>query len=220
MKPAVSATLVASTAIALLVAAPLAANAHVGVSPSSTAAGGASVLTFSFNHGCSGSPTTALTFDIPDAVVSATPTVEAGWTIARTDSTITYTAIDPVPDGQRATIELAVTLPDGELGEIVAFPVMQTCEVGETAWVELAGEGEAEPEHPAPAIALSEARDDGHHGAATSGSDDHAGADDHATADTVVAVDPLGRGLGIAGIVVGAAGIIIAIAARRKGVTA
>ena len=46
--------------------APLAASAHVHVNPGTASAGGTETLTFSFSHGCDGSPTTALAIDIPD----------------------------------------------------------------------------------------------------------------------------------------------------------
>lgn len=147
MKALATTTLAVSAAAALIVAAPLAANAHVGVSPSTTAAGSPSVLTFSFSHGCEGSPTSALTFSIPESIESVTPTVHPGWTIAETPGTVTYTAITPVADGLRDTVELSVVLPAGEEGDVVAFPVVQTCVEGEHAWADLA-EGDAEPDSP------------------------------------------------------------------------
>ena len=68
----------------LALAAPLAASAHITVTPSDTAAGSYSVLTFGFSHGCEASPTTKLTFDIPDEIESVKPTLNSNWTIENT----------------------------------------------------------------------------------------------------------------------------------------
>ena len=66
--------------VALALAAPLAASAHVSVTPSDTAAGSYTVLSFAVGHGCDGSPTTKLSFDIPEEIVAVTPTVSPNWT--------------------------------------------------------------------------------------------------------------------------------------------
>ena len=70
-----SAAGLAAGAVLALTAVPLAASAHVTVTPSGTAAGSYTVLTFAFSHGCEGSPTTALTFDIPESIDSVSPTL-------------------------------------------------------------------------------------------------------------------------------------------------
>ena len=36
------------------------------------------------------------------------------------------------------------------------FPIVQTCAVGETAWIEIPAEGGAEPDHPAPAVLVTD----------------------------------------------------------------
>ena len=157
----------------LVLAAPLAASAHVTVTPSGTAAGSYTVLTFAFSHGCDGSPTTALAIDIPESIESVSPTLNPNWTIEKVadgDRTaqVVYTAITPVEDGYRDTIELSLQLPEDAAGETLAFPVLQTCAEGETNWNELAEEGAEEPESPAPTIVVTEATGDEHgHGAAT-----------------------------------------------------
>ena len=51
-------------------------------------------------------------------------------------------------------------LPD-KPGETIYFPVVQTCESGEVAWIEIPEEGADEPEHPAPGITLTAAVADG-----------------------------------------------------------
>ena len=216
----------AGGAVLALAAVPLAASAHVTVTPSGTAAGSYTVLTFAFSHGCEGSPTTAIAIDIPESIASVSPTLNPNYTIEKVadgdrTSQVVYTAITPVQDGYRDTIELSLQLPEDAAGETLAFPVLQTCEVGETNWNQVAEEGEEEPESPAPVIVVTEATGDGHgHGAATeeAASDDHG--DGHAegaeeTAATSDDSDTVARVLGIGGLVVGVVGIVLALAARR-----
>ena len=54
------------------------ASAHVTITPSDTAAGAYTVLTVSVGHGCEGSPTTALDIQIPEQILSVTPTLLPG----------------------------------------------------------------------------------------------------------------------------------------------
>lgn len=213
-----------------LAAVPLAASAHVTVTPSGTAAGSYTVLTFAFSHGCEGSPTTALTIDIPESIASVAPTLNPNYTIEKVadgDRTaqVVYTAITPVQDGYRDTIELSLQLPEDAAGETLAFPVLQTCEVGETNWNQVAEEGEEEPESPAPAIVVTEATGDAHGGGTTTeaaATDEHG--DGHTegtegteeTAATSGDSDTVARVLGIGGLVVGVVGIVLALAARRS----
>ncbi|HET8779755.1 MAG TPA: YcnI family protein [Agromyces sp.] len=225
-----AATGLAGGVLLALAAAPLAASAHVSVTPSGTAAGSSTVLTFAFSHGCEGSPTTALTFDIPESIESVSPTLHANYTIERIadgDRTaqVVYTAITPVEDGYRDTIELSVRLPEDAAGEPLAFPVLQTCAAGETNWNEIAEEGEAEPESPAPTIVVTESTGDAHgHGAASDDAAEgqNAAHSDHdeATATDAAAAsgsdDVIARVLGIGGLVVGVVGIVLALSARRS----
>ncbi|KRE21784.1 YcnI family protein [Agromyces sp. Soil535] len=217
-----SAAGLAGGAVLALAAVPLAASAHVTVTPSGTAAGGYTVLTFAFSHGCEGSPTTALTFDIPESIESVSPTLNSNWTIEKVadgdrTSQVVYTAITPVEDGFRDTVELSLPLPEDAAGETLAFPVRQTCEVGETNWNQLAEEGEDEPENAAPIIVVTEATGDEHgHGAATDDQAEH----DEATAEASDAAsgsaDVVARVLGIGGLIVGVVGVTLALAARRS----
>lgn len=158
-----------------------AASAHVTVTPSTTAAGAYSVLTFSNGHGCEGSPTTRISISIPDGIFAVTPTRHADYTIEKVMEAldepvddghggqytervaeVVYTATTPLPDGYRDAFELQLKLPEGEAGEQLAFPTIQTCETGETAWIDETVEGEPEPDAPAPAFTLTAATDDGH----------------------------------------------------------
>lgn len=137
----------------LAVGAPLAASAHVGVESTSSAAGSYTVLGFGIPHGCGESPTTKLTFTIPEGIDRVTPTVNPGWTIEKvietlpepkTDShgasvvdrvsEVVYTAVTPLPSDLRDVIELSLQLPADAEGETLAFPVLQECAEGSTDW--------------------------------------------------------------------------------------
>jgi uncharacterized protein YcnI len=218
-----------SAGVLLALASPLAASAHVGVTPDSTAAGSYAVLTFAVPHGCDGSPTTTIAIDLPVAIPAVTPTVNAGWDVAKvtekldppvTDahgnelteriSQVVYTAKTPLSADLRDTFALSVQLPADAAGQTLEFPVTQTCVKGSVAWNEKTPDGGAEPEHPAPAIAVTAASGDAHgHGSAD--------ADDHGDAEADAAEpDVLARVLGIAGLAVGAIGVVIALASRSS----
>jgi periplasmic copper chaperone A len=209
------------------------ASAHVTVTPSDTAAGAYVVLTFSVPHGCEGSPTTGITIQMPEEIIAVTPTRNPLYDVEKTmvqldepveDShgnsitervgEVTYTAKTPLPDGERDAMELSLQLPDAA-GETLAFPVVQACVQGETGWVETAAEGQdpEELEHPAPTVTITEATGDGH-GDAAAVSDD--ATDPEASEDDG---DEDSNALGIAGLVVGAVGVIVggtALARTRR----
>ena len=211
-------------AVALAVAAPLSASAHVGVEPSNTAAGSYSLLTFAVPHGCDASSTTKVTIDIPQDVLSVTPTVNPNWTVEKISSDghvdqVVYTALTPLPDGYRDTLVLEMPLPNGEAGDVLEFPTLQTCEVGETAWNESTEDGE-EPEHPSPAITLTAAAEGGDAHAGHGAAEDAGAAEaEDAAAEPVAAVAPIdefARILGIGGLVVGVLGVVVATTAIRR----
>lgn len=170
-------SLATAGATALLLAAGAgAASAHVHAHPDSTEAGESALITFETSHGCSGSPTTAITITLPDQVTDATPTAKAGWAISKTTeefaeprildngtaigsrtSQVVFTADEPLPDGVRDTFQLSVKLPDAA-GETLAFPVLQSCAEGETDWAQLPADGQSDDdlESPAPAFLLTD----------------------------------------------------------------
>jgi uncharacterized protein YcnI len=226
---------VALTSAFLVVAAPLAASAHVSVTPSSAPAGQTAQLTFSVGHGCDGSATTALTFTIPEEIISVTPTVNPNWDVTKTNvdlaepitdahgnalaqrvGEVVYTAHQPLADGFRDTVTLQLILPEDAAGETIAFPVVQTCEVGETAWTEIAADGEDahELDAPAPTVTVTDASaSEAAHGSASASTavDGAASAPAEASANP----DTLARILGLGGLLVGAIGVILAVVARR-----
>ncbi|WP_341926128.1 YcnI family protein [Nocardioides psychrotolerans] len=168
----------AATLLTLGLAGP--ASAHVTITPSDTAAGAYTVLTVSNGHGCEGSPTTELTISMPEEINAVTPTRNPlydvtkqmqtldepitdvhGNTITERVESVVYTAKAALPEGYRDAFELSLQLPETP-GETLVFPVIQTCEEGETPWVEVPTEGQdpEELERPAPTVTITEATDE------------------------------------------------------------
>lgn len=167
---------------ALAVAAPLAAAAHVHITPDTAEVGTTARLDFSFSHGCEDSPTTALVVDIPDGVQNVTPVADALWAIDveigedGIPAQITYTATDPIPNRVYAAAAMNVILPSDPV-EALAFPVLQVCDEGEIAWDQVADTGQDphDLEAPAPVIDVVGAGALGGGGA----TGDHGSGDDH-----------------------------------------
>lgn len=202
----------------LALAVPAVASAHVGVSPDEITAGDHGVLTFSFSHGCDGSPTSALRITMPEGLASVAPTVDGDWTIdvERGDdglvSAVTYTALTPVPNDLRGAVSMSIGL-DEDTPTSLAFPVVQQCIDGATEWTQLAEDGEDphELDSPAPVVAVTEAADGGHGDHSASG---EGVAETDAAAPA--AVDPLPTVLGAGGLVAGVTALVVAILAYRR----
>lgn len=221
----------ATAAIALSLVSP--AGAHVSATVSDASAGAVAVATFSVAHGCKESPTTRLEIQVPDSVLSVTPTrnpyyeVEAtieqldapvtddhGNTITEHTSSIVYTARTPLPSDQRDTFELSFQVPDAA-GEVVRFPTIQTCEKGETAWTQVPADGqdEEELENPAPSFTILPASGEGDHGEGATGktaqetaapaSDDTEAASDEEDGDGSSALGWAGLVAGLLGLAAG-----------------
>ncbi|GAA1979446.1 hypothetical protein GCM10009718_15300 [Isoptericola halotolerans] len=143
----------------LVLAGAGAASAHVSVTPDTTSAGSYALLTFGVPHGCGTSPTTEVAIQIPEEIATVTPSVQAGWEVEkvmedldepqddghggqRTErvAEVVYTTGSPLPADLRDAFELSVKLPD-EPGELI-FPAVQTCTEGESAWVQVAQDGQ------------------------------------------------------------------------------
>jgi uncharacterized protein YcnI len=141
----------AATAAVLLVAGGI-ASAHVDPDPIAMQAGTSGTVAFKVEHGCDGSPTTGMKFQIPDSVTDAVAVDKAGWTTTLTGKTLDFTG-GPLAADQGDDFEITFTAP-ATAGDI-SFPVIQTCEQGETAWIEPIVDGAAEPDHPAPVIKIT-----------------------------------------------------------------
>jgi uncharacterized protein YcnI len=214
------------------------ASAHVSISPSEGAAGSYAVLTASVPHGCDGSPTTKVAIQMPEQILSVTPTRNPLWEVEKvmekldepvTDAhgneitervgQVVYTAKTPLPEGYRDAFELSLKVPDAE-GETLVFPTVQTCKKGETAWVETAPEGSTEElEAPAPTFTVLPAEGDGHGAdpAADDAEAEEVAADDM---ETVAAESEDSNTLGLLGLVAGllglAAGAMALVQVRRR----
>lgn len=240
---AAAAVTAVAAATALALATPLAASAHVTFDENTAAPGSYALLTLKAPNESPTAATTSLTLHLPtDAPFTSVRTVPvAGWTA----EIVRETLPEPVVSGD-VTITEAVTrvvwtadagvgLHDGELGlfpvslgpvpEIgsIVMPVDQGYDDGTVvSWAET-GDGAA---HPAPVLYVTDAPPAGGHHGGTDAGDDHA-ADDHtddATDDeaaapateTAASVDVLARVLGIAGLLVGAVGLVLALVWRRR----
>lgn len=185
----IAAHLVAASAAAgvglLSLAGP--ASAHATIIPTTTAASAYTVLTVSIGHGCEGSATTKVAIQVPEEVLSVTPTRHPLWNmteqqeklaepvtdahgnkVTERDAVVVYTTKTPLPDGQRDSFELSLQLPEEE-GKTLAFPVVQSCVKGENPWTQVAAEGQDpdELEFPAPTLTITAAEEAGHGDAAS-----------------------------------------------------
>ncbi len=114
--------------------------------------GSAATVAFKVEHGCDGSPTVSLAIQIPVTITDARPVDKAGWTGTAAANVVTYTGGPLDPDTQD-TFAVSFTAP-GAPGE-VRFPIIQTCAVGEIAWLDIAVDGQPEPETPAPVLEIT-----------------------------------------------------------------
>lgn len=212
----------------LAVAAPLAASAHVHVTPDTSDAGATTRLAFSFSHGCDDSPTTAITITIPDGIDGVTPVLDGAWSISRgvgddgIPTSVTYTALTPVESGVAASVALDVIFASSAANTAVAFPVLQTCVEGATDWAEVTADGQTEDDlaAPAPVVAVgavAAAEDSDGHGHGEAADDDGEHAHDEAdAAATASDADPVARWLSGGALVAALAALVVAVVGRRR----
>ncbi|GAB3599887.1 YcnI family copper-binding membrane protein [Microbacterium tumbae] len=206
----------------LALAVPALASAHVGVSPDALEPDAATVLTFSFTHGCEESPTTALRITMPEGLASVSPTADGDWDIAVERSAedglvtaVTYTAVSPVESGLRGAVSMQVS-PIEDAPDSFAFPVEQQCETGVNEWTEIAEDGQDphELDSPAPVVSLAAASTSTDAGHDEQEASDGAANDASADASTSEPVLPVALGAG--GLVAGIAALAVAILAYRR----
>ncbi|PZH06930.1 hypothetical protein C1I97_17530 [Streptomyces sp. NTH33] len=234
---AATAALAGSAVLALSVPA----FAHVSVQPEGTAAkGGYAVVDFKVPNERDNASTTKLevTFPADHPLASVMPQPMTGWKIE-----VTKSKLDKPLEVHGRKISEAVTkvtwTADGkgiEPGYFQKFPVsmgalpedtdqlvfkaIQTYSNKEVVrWIEVPQKGQEEPDTPAPVLQLTAASEDGHgHGTpADDTADDAKPAAQSTAADTAKSGnDTTARALGIAGIVVGAAGVAYGVLAGRR----
>ena len=196
----------------LLVGLAAPAWAHIEPTVEEAPAGGFVTFALVVPHGCEDDTgTVKLEVQMPDGVESATPQFLPGWEATVDDAgpvVVTWEG-GPLPHDQFMEFGLSVQMPDTP-GETVLFPTIQTCESGEeVSWIEATPEGGEEPEHPAPAIALTES--DGEHTHGEEGEepaeDEHA--DDAVTGTTSSGDDSSSDSLAVVALIVGALGLLV-----------
>lgn len=146
--------------IALLALITTPAAAHVVAVPDTAKAGSYSAIAFRVGHACAAGDTTLkVRIEIPPGVASARPQVKPGWTyvIERDDPKTAPTAITfegRLPD--EAFDDFAVLMKLPATGDKLVFPVVQTCEKGESQWTEVPSPEapDAKLNRPAPTVTL------------------------------------------------------------------
>lgn len=170
MKTPVTPKLIAAC---LLITGATAAFCHVVLQDSAAATGASYRATFKVGHGCDGAPTTGIRVSIPAGFRGAQPMPKPGWTL--------YTQVGKLAQPTTAhgkvftegILEIrweangpANALPSEFYDEFVLrgttpsrpgplwFKVLQTCEKGENAWVEIPVSGTSTQGLKAPAVLL------------------------------------------------------------------
>ena len=213
-------SLIGTAAAALLSLGPVAAaSAHVQANSDDATRGGYATVSFQVpNESTTGSATTALTIELSN--VSGVKTeAKPGWG-AKLDRdgdkvrSVTWTAAPDagIPADQFEVFRIAVKLPDADS---VSFPATQTYADGTVVkWDQGPLPGGAEPEHPAPALALNGGSKPAHHAAPTTSAAPNASATPAAPQPRKV-VDYTSRILAGAALLVGALGVGLALIVRR-----
>ncbi len=126
-----------------------AAVAHIDPDPSAVPVGETATVGFTVEHGCDGSPTVSVAIQIPSGITDARPVELAGWTGTAAGQVVTF-AGGPLDPATAQTFSITFTAPTAS-GD-ARFPIIQTCQVGEIAWLDQEVEGQPEPETPAPTV--------------------------------------------------------------------
>lgn len=217
-------------AAALVLTGAVAASAHVSIAEGPVEAGSYMVLTFGVPHGCEGSSTTELAIQIPAGVNAVTPTRNALYTVETVKealdspikdshgnevteriSQVVYTATTPLPDAQRDALQLSLQIPQDAAGTTLYFPTVQSCEKGETAWVQIPAEGQDahELDAPAPSVdVIAAGGESGHgHGSDTNASTGTEKSDETATQTPLI----------VTSLAIGSVGLVVAAFALLRG---
>lgn len=233
-----AATVAALAGGAVLLAA-VPAFAHVTVQPNSAPKGSYSTVAFKVPNEEDSASTVKLEVNLPADHPIASVSIQPvpGWTAQITKSKLTTPL--KTDDGTVTEAVTKITWSGGKIapGQFQQFPVsfgplpddadalsfkaLQTYSNGDIVrWIDLAQAGQPEPDHPAPTLKLTAAADEGGAPAPTGSpaaapaSDASKGAaTEKASGDSS---DGTARGLGIAGIVVGAIGVGFGVLAGRR----
>jgi len=230
----------AGAGLVLALAAPLAASAHVTVTPDSAAPGSYALVTFKVPNESDTETTTTfeveLPTDTPFLSVSYVPV--AGWstelvretlpkavTVGGNEVTEAVTKIvwtadqgNGIANGQLQLFPVSLG-PVPDVGHIV-FVANQSYSDGEVvSW----SETEESASHPAPILYVNDTPPGDHHGASDAANGDSTDGDGHgsdtvsgSTNANVAASDTIARTLGVGGLVLGAIALVAAIAVSRR----
>ena len=232
-KSIIGASAALGAGVLLAIAVPLSASAHVTIDPGQAEPGSYTVVTVKVPNESETATTNrvevSLPTDTPFTSVRYVPV--AGWSA----ELVTSTLPEPVTVGE-STITEAITsvvwtaAPGSEIGAgqlqlfplslgpvpdtgSVSFPAAQGYTDGSTVnW----DESGSDAEHPAPVLYINDEAPTDHHGGAASHNED---AEATVAAESSVASssdDVLARILGLGGLVLGAAALVLAITARRS----
>ncbi len=225
--------------VAVMAAGVGTASAHVRVFSTDAAQGGYGELTFRVPNESDTASTISLRVQIPTETPLASVSVKPvpGWT-----STTTTGPIDPPVEVHGTEVTEAVTeitwtadaggiapgqyqtfsISAGPVPEVdeLTFPAIQTYDDGmEQAWIEPTVDGQEEPESPAPVLSLTGEGNDHAQG----GEAESTGTVTASDSDETAAEGPDGSGLAVTAVVVGALGLVVggaglglALAARRR----
>lgn len=150
-RPARRAALGVTAALLASLAASVPAAAHVEPTTTEVPAASEATVAFTVQHGCDGSPTVKLEFQVPDAVADATPLDKAGWEASVDGQVITFEG-GPLADDVEDDFSVRFSVPDAP-GTTLTFPFLQTCEQGSIDWIQLDPEGD----RPAPVVEIGPA---------------------------------------------------------------
>lgn len=123
--------LVAVTAAAMMIAASIPADAHVGVDlhGATATAGSSTAFWLRPGHGCDGDATNAVTVTVPDGVTNVKAQPKAGWKLTSDGHTVTWSG-GTLPDDQFDDFGLRLSWPKlaaGVASQKFYFKTVQTC---------------------------------------------------------------------------------------------
>lgn len=156
-------------ALLALLAASGSALAHVTLETPTAASGGYYKGVLKIGHGCNGSPTTAISVEMPEGLRLAQPMPKAGWEVE-----VSKSAVKPFDNyGRKVSEDVSrITWKGGKLpsnfydefvfqAKIAAqpgklyFKVKQLCEQGETNWADIPAPGQDAHDLKSPAAELT-----------------------------------------------------------------
>jgi periplasmic copper chaperone A len=143
----------ATASVTVLLLAGGVVSAHIDPDPIAMQVGTTGTVAFTVEHGCDGSPVNSVKIQIPAGVTGVAPVDKDGWTATVTGDTVEFKG-GPLDAATEDHFDITLTAP-AEAGSI-SFPAIETCDVGEIAWIEIPVEGQEEPEFVAPTLNITQ----------------------------------------------------------------